>query len=177
MKLPNQCIENLSQISELLEKLSPDQYRRPCSILSGASIGQHVRHILEFYQCLLFSEDNSTFSYDDRKRVSFLEYAPSEAIKLLEAIVHKLKQLKEDAPLKLIANFDITDDSCHHTLDTSLFRELAYNLEHSIHHQALIKIGMKELKLDIHLPDHFGMAPATFRNNNQLQETSTQNMH
>jgi hypothetical protein len=40
---------------------------------------------------------------------------------------------------------------------------LAYCLEHTIHHQALIKIGLMELNL-IHLIDqHFGVAPATIR--------------
>ncbi len=43
------CKQNLLELKELLQKLSEEQYSRPSEILSGASIGQHLRHVLEFY--------------------------------------------------------------------------------------------------------------------------------
>jgi hypothetical protein len=44
-----------------------------------------------------------------------------------------------------------------------LFRELAYDLEHSIHHQAIIKIAMKNLNSEYALNENFGVARSTIR--------------
>lgn len=49
------------------------------------------------------------------------------------------------------------------TIATTFERELVYCLEHTIHHQALIKVGLKELNLEGFLDGHFGVAPATLR--------------
>jgi hypothetical protein len=42
-------------------------------------------------------------------------------------------------------------------------RELVYNIEHVVHHMALVKIGLKELLPDLDLPDDFGVAVSTIR--------------
>jgi len=39
-------------IAYYLEALAPDEYTQPLELLSQASLGQHTRHMLEFYQCL-----------------------------------------------------------------------------------------------------------------------------
>lgn len=46
---------------------------------------------------------------------------------------------------------------------TFINRELAYCLEHSIHHQALIKVGLKEQNIENLIDENFGVAPATIR--------------
>jgi hypothetical protein len=70
--------------------------------------------------------------------------------------------MQEDYPLTLQGDF--SENSVHHIqLLSSFHRELAYCLEHSIHHQALIKIGLIELGA-LHLIDEsFGVAPATLK--------------
>ena len=40
------------QLSETLNQLSGDEYTQPSKILFNASIGQHVRHIIELFLCL-----------------------------------------------------------------------------------------------------------------------------
>jgi len=45
--------ENLIQIKDLLGNITAAHYTTKPEILSGASIGQHVRHILEFYLLLV----------------------------------------------------------------------------------------------------------------------------
>ena len=47
------------------------------------------------------------------------------------------------------------------TIDSTVGRELLYNLEHCIHHLALIKIGLKLVAPQIELPTHFGFARST----------------
>lgn len=38
-----------TQLSELLERIDPREYARPQFQLLNASIGQHVRHLLEIF--------------------------------------------------------------------------------------------------------------------------------
>jgi hypothetical protein len=79
-----------------------------------------------------------------------------------ENIMLTLGKIKSDCPVKLRADFSASGG--HETiLDTSLFRELAYDLEHSIHHQALIKIGLADLGEDVITEKNFGIAPSTVR--------------
>ena len=47
------------------------------------------------------------------------------------------------------------------SVDSNVQRELAFNLEHAIHHQALIKIGLNQLGQ--HMESGFGVAPSTLR--------------
>jgi hypothetical protein len=48
-------------------------------------------------------------------------------------------------------------------IKSSLERELAYNIEHAIHHMAIIKIALKTLFPKVKLADNFGVAYSTVR--------------
>ena len=55
------------------------------------------------------------------------------------------------------------DDSNELTrFHTNYYREVAYNLEHTIHHMALIKVGICEFT-DILVPEGFGVAASTIK--------------
>ncbi len=157
------CKDNLNELSMLLNNLTQEEFTQSCEFLSGASIGQHIRHILELYDCLLSGRLEGKVCYDARKRDILLETKISIALEKIDKILEELKIL-EDKPMILEGSYCSTGKIS--LVQTSLFRELAYNLEHSIHHQALIKVGMRELgKLNL-INVNFGIAPATikFRN-------------
>lgn len=155
--------EDLSQIKRLITVLKDEFYSQPLDILSGASIGQHVRHILEFYLCLRESQTTGLVCYDKRKRDIRIETGRNFAQEIIEDTIAWLGQVKSDRQLILEANFSPSGNQEIH-LGTSLFRELAYNLEHSTHHQALIKVGVKYLNHEGILTENFGVAPSTVRN-------------
>lgn len=142
--------------------LSVEDLTRELELFSGSTIGQHIRHILEFYVGLFRQMEFSLVCYDDRERDVRIESDPQFAISVLDAIVSRLEKVKEDQPLTLKANFtkNLADDLL---FETSLYRELAYNLEHSIHHLAIIKIGISELEAEYTLGGEFGIAPSTAR--------------
>jgi hypothetical protein len=48
------------------------------------------------------------------------------------------------------------------TIPSFYFRELLYNLEHCIHHQALIKVALLDMP-HICISDTFGVAPSTIQ--------------
>jgi hypothetical protein len=158
------CIQNLNEIKRLLNKLNNFQYSHKSSILSGASIGQHIRHILEFYICLFNGIQTGVVNYDLRERNTMIESNTCHAIQVVQEIINHLSAIKTDDNIILEGNFALTDKETTRT-DSSIFRELIYNLEHSIHHQALIKVGLKELGLEYQIEENFGVAPATIRFN------------
>lgn len=43
---------SLDELIELLNQLSEQEYLKSCFELSGFSIGEHTRHIVEMFQCL-----------------------------------------------------------------------------------------------------------------------------
>lgn len=154
------CKDNLNELGLLLNNLTQKEFTRPCEFLSGATIGQHIRHILELYDCLLNRSSEGKVCYDSRKRDILLETKISFALKKIDIILQELKIL-EDKPMILEGSYSAKNEIS--LVKTSLFRELAYNLEHSIHHQALIKVGMRELgKLNL-ISVNFGVAPATIK--------------
>ena len=67
-------IEALNSLVHVLMQLPGlKSYAAPCNALSNASIGQHTRHIIELYQCLIAGYITGEIKYDDRKRDLLLE--------------------------------------------------------------------------------------------------------
>ena len=61
-------LETLEQFKQVLLELPADCYSQSCETLSNASIGQHTRHVIELYLCLIQGYDLSEISYDRRER-------------------------------------------------------------------------------------------------------------
>lgn len=156
---------NLLSLQTLLTDLSDQSYTTKQQIFSGSSIGQHVRHILEFYVCLL--ESDNTVCYDDRRRDQRIESNRLFAVNIIHDLIDKIKDINGDSCLHLKSNFSF-DSANEVLLKTSLLRELAYCLEHSIHHQAIIKIGVMALNEGVTPGAEFGVAPSTIRFQKQL---------
>lgn len=156
------CQENLTEIKKVLVQLTNEQYVHNAILLSQASIGQHVRHILEFYQSVLNGLDTKIVNYDNRKRNLLIETDNQYAIQVIDEINSNLERVIPDEAYILQGNFCAKEGE-QTQIKTSLFRELAYCLEHSIHHQALIKVGLLELDRLYFIDDTFGLAPATIR--------------
>ena len=50
-------------------------------------------------------------------------------------------------------------------IHTNYYREIAYNLEHTVHHMALIRVGINEVAA-IELPAGYGVASSTIKSRN-----------
>lgn len=160
------CKNNIINIKQLLFKLSNAHYTHSSSTLFGASIGQHVRHILEFYQVVFKGLETNHINYDKRERNVLIETKTEVAMECIEDICDKLEQHTTNQDLILKANF-CAESNQSIQIKTTYFRELAYCLEHSTHHQALIKVGLLEVNCMHYIDDTFGLAPATLRHQNE----------
>lgn len=147
------------QLTASLELLDDAQYTHPSKILSNATIGQHVRHIIEMFICLEEGYVNGIVNYEKRKRDRQIETQRNFAVALLKKIYEGLQ--KENRSIIMEAAFD-EDDNEPLRFDTNYYREVAYNLEHTIHHMALIKVGIREVS-DIEIPEGFGVASSTIK--------------
>ncbi|HJH30716.1 MAG TPA: hypothetical protein C5S50_00640 [Methanosarcinaceae archaeon] len=159
------CKQNLKGIKSLIFQLSNKQYTHQAKLLSEATIGQHVRHILEFYQSVFSGLDTKIINYDNRERNLMIGTDKGFAIETIDFICTRLAFDISDELLVLEGNFS-DNEANEIQIKTTLFRELAYCLEHSIHHQALIKVGLIELNKLSLIDDTFGLAPATIRYRN-----------
>lgn len=142
-----------------MDQVSREQYVQPCGSLSGSTIGQHNRHIIEMYQCLLEGYEAGTVNYENRKRDTRIETDPGYASSLLDEICASLE--RSDKPLKLHAGYDPATSELVE-LATNFYREIAYNLEHTIHHMALIKVGLLHIP-GLRMPEGFGVASSTIK--------------
>ena len=156
--------EALHDLINVLQQL-PDQklYAAPCEALSNATIGQHTRHIIELYQCLIAGYGAGEINYDDRKRNTLYENDTAAAIVVIKEIQNELTQ--PDKEVKIFCGTD-GGSVC---IESNYYREVLYNLEHCIHHQALIKVALLSIK-DIHISDGFGVAPSTLQYRQQCAQ-------
>lgn len=148
--------QTIEEFKEVLLQLPEDGYTLPCSTLTNATIGQHTRHIIELYQCLINGYETATVSYDKRKRDKKIETVVHFAVQQLLHI-----QVALEKPNKsLTVSYELNGTEV--ALESNYFREVMYNLEHTIHHQALIKVGIDQLT-DVLVPATFGVAPSTLQ--------------
>jgi hypothetical protein len=155
-----QSIKNVFvQISESLEQLSCEQYSKPSKILFGATIGQHVRHIIELFICLQNGYHTGMVNYEKRKRDYAIETDKDFAASLLQSIYLTLNKANKDLVLETTGDEHSTENIA---IPTNYYREIAYNLEHTVHHMALIRVGITEVS-NIEVPNSFGVASSTIK--------------
>lgn len=161
MEIKDTSSQVLEQLVELINKLDNEQFTRPLSVLSGNTIGKHIRHIIELYEQLLLGYDSGVINYDRRKRDLQTETETNYAIDKLKQI-NLAAENKSDKPVQLMLDYSI-NCQVNDMVDSSYKRELAYNIEHAIHHMAIIKIAIENAYSEIVLDKAFGVAPSTIR--------------
>jgi hypothetical protein len=161
--------DTLIELNGVVTLMDDTQFSKPLTIFSGSSVGMHARHIIEFYQCLLCQyEKEQIVNYDKRERDLLLQTNLDYFTNTINILIERLEELDInglDYPLS------ITNDCEHGSADiisSNLARELHYNLEHTIHHAAFIKIGVLTLMPHTELPKTFGIAPSTLRHQKQV---------
>lgn len=154
---------SLNDLADLLGQLSDAEYSNQCPELSDASIGEHTRHIIEMFQCLENQYNFGIVNYDLRERNSRIQTETKFAITKITEIKNNIDKPNKKLELKQIV------DGEEILIESNYFRELLYNLEHCIHHQALIKVAIiRNLALNIN--ENFGVARSTIEYRNQCAQ-------
>ncbi|TDO77318.1 hypothetical protein EV143_10480 [Flavobacterium chryseum] len=145
---------SLDELIDLLNQLSDNDYSRSCEALSNATIGEHTRHILEMFQCLEQSYDSAVLNYDNRERNNRIQTETEFAKNCIAQIKEGLKSENKIIYLEQLI------DGITIRIQSNYYRELLYNLEHCIHHQALIKVAVLQFE-NILINENFGVARST----------------
>ena len=152
----------LNQIHELIYQLSDAEFTAVLELLSGNTIGKHVRHIAEFFDLLISGSVSGVINYDLRKHDELLETSAKVAMVKIEKLKSAIGALSLGEEIILEVSYESTDEE-KQTIKSSVGRELAYNIEHAIHHMAIIKIAIQTVFPKVILADHFGVAYSTVR--------------
>ena len=155
-KIVTEAKETLVQLITSTQLLSPSEYTEKIKILSNSSIGEHTRHIIELFQQLLRGYELGIIEYDNRERNKSLQENTEYAVTTIGQIIDQLD--KEDKALHIHTELN----SNQSTITSNYYRELMYNIEHCVHHQAIIKIAFLYLER-MELQENFGVAKSTIK--------------
>ena len=175
-------VETLRRTLLLVEGLTDEQYAHVETRLGSASIGAHVRHVLDHYRLFLDGLAEGEVDYDARERDTEVERSAAlgaaEARRLIAALSAMGASGAAGAasaantanaaagpgagwagrPLRVRQQGDYDPgrfDGC----DSHVERELLFLLSHAVHHQAQIAMLARAQGLDV--PELFGVAPST----------------
>jgi hypothetical protein len=145
---------SLNGLIGLLNQLPEDEYSKSCFELSGATIGEHIRHIVEMFQCLNRNYDSGFVNYDKRERNILIETNTDFAVQIILDIQNNISKENKNLELQQMIDGVVVK------IQSNYYRELLCNLEHCIHHQALIKVAVLQCE-NIVVDENFGVASST----------------
>jgi len=154
--------ERLDELMRVIMTLPPEAYRARIADSSGA-VGAHVRHILDHVSALMGATPAFVLSYDHRTRGTSVESDPSMAVRemmRLDAALERWTDRPLDEPIAV--NSLLGTDGQSITGWSTLARELAFVMSHTIHHQAIIAL-LLECQGRNSLDERFGYSPSTPR--------------
>lgn len=153
----------LEELATVVAALSPEAYRTRVFPSASGSIGEHVRHCLDHVSALVCADPSSYLSYDRRDRGTPVETDAAHALRCIQLLRIKVAvgrwSARLDDPICVVSTLE--RGGAPLTSMSTLARELAFVLNHTIHHQAII--GLLASHQGSSLPDGFGYAPSTPR--------------
>ena len=154
---------NLHRGIQLLNCISDDEYNNTTIAPYYSSIGVHMRHILDVFDCVFEGLESGNINLINRKRNEMAENYSQHGIDYFEDIIQRLKLIENEDFNKIVL---VTDDlglgivSTNYTLGGILIQAHS----HAIHHFA--SVGYVISQLGIALPDaDFGFNPTTPKKN------------
>jgi len=153
---------NLQRGVKLLNSIDDSQYSDISIAPYYSSIGGHMRHILDVFDCIFEGLETGKVDLVARKRNELAESKTAFGIAYFEKTITILNQLQNTDFNQMV---EVTDDlglgtiTVNYTLSSALIQAHS----HAIHHFA--SIGYIINQLGIELPDNdFGYNPTTPRN-------------
>ena len=132
---------NLNKLLELLSNLSESDYRNYSVLPYKSSIGNHTRHILDFYSCILEYDTQIDLTYRNRDclsnfDISFARNRLTDTIKKINAV-----KLGEDFLINVYDDLGFGKTKVSYTYSSLL----AYANSHTTHHYASIAYLLQQV--------------------------------
>ena len=156
--MQNCHLEQLKSLQKLVEETTQQQYTASIDSLPHSTMGGHVRHILEFFDCFLEGFSKGEIDYTKRKRDVSVEEFPNKASLKCQQIIESLQALTDTQMSQSVAIWSEMQEKSE-KLPSSISRELEYLFHHMVHHLALIGVYLRSQGVSLH--PEFGVAPST----------------
>lgn len=153
----------IQQMTDVLNKMGSDEYAQPLALFNGSSIGQHFRHIVDFYGCLLRGLQEGRIDYAQRQRDLMVETEPAHAAEVLAGFMSAIQLVDEGRGIHVVADFSSDFNEERPVIQSSVARELMYAYDHAVHHLAMIKMGLKAAVPHVTVDPNLGVAPSTIK--------------
>ena len=152
----------LNQLIELAGSITDEQFNKELPVLLQNSIGRHYRHIIEFYGVMLEGFHTGKVNYDNRKHDPELERSREKCFTELQRLKSSLLGPVWQDPMELAGSYSKESEEVF-KVSTNAERELVYNIEHAVHHMAIIRIAIQHEFPELPLKDEFGYAISTLK--------------
>lgn len=152
-------INTLNKSKKLLESLSNDDLSNYSVSPYYSCIGSHIRHILNFYDCIFDGIASNNVNLINRNRDERIHSDCDYAVLNVNRIVAKLESINN---VNLDTTYSVTDDLGlgEVSINYSLGAIFAQANSHAIHHYAIIHYILDRLGITIE-DDTFGYNPTT----------------
>lgn len=156
-KLLESCLKTLYKTRNLLTVLEDEQFTDKSVAPYYSSIGSHIRHILDFYNCIV-NEKADRVNLMSRERNLEVESSCTNALKYLAFLENSLKSMNPDEDRILVVTDDLGCGSI--SLKYTFGALMAQANSHTIHHYAIINYILEQLGITIE-DSRFGFNPTT----------------
>ncbi len=150
---------NLNRGIKLLNSITDTQYSDTSINPYHSSIGGHMRHILDVFDCIFEGLDSKQVDLTARKRNELAEQKTAFGLVYFQETIKKLETLKNvdlNQVVKVSDDLGLGTVVANYTLSSALIQAHS----HAIHHFA--SIGYIIYQLGIEMPDaDFGYNPTT----------------
>ncbi len=151
--------KNLTSAIELIDAIDIETYQNKTVGPYFSSIGSHLRHVLDFFDCIINGLDSNNIDLTARKRDEIIstdkEAAKAHIYKLQETI-HSFSATNTDYLLHVTDNLGEGKVTVNYTLESIL----AHANSHAIHHYAVIGYILSFLNVELKLSS-FGYNPTS----------------
>src|SRR5579859_5999255 len=106
-QLTRACHTILDQLTDTVRQMTASEFVHPSATLGGSSIGQHLRHTLEFFICLEQGCMQGVINYDKRAHDKLIETDKGVAMLAIGQIRQFIAGRHQDRPLLLEVGYDL----------------------------------------------------------------------
>jgi hypothetical protein len=153
-------VDLLHQMRTMIARMDDIDYAMPAPGRTTGGIGGHVRHCLDHVSALLAGTRTGLCAYDRRQRGTDVETSRTAAIDATTEAMIGVLQL-DDATLEseVFVETQLEPSSGTVITHSSVGREVAFLVSHTIHHNAIVAQMLHARGIEI--APRFGLAPAT----------------
>lgn len=151
----------LDDLAAVVMATPPTVYAATPAVSVSGSVGKHLRHTLDHVASFLEASGTNPLDYDRRQRGTRVEVDPAEALSTICRLQRGLERMAgRSQDERVCVHTQLTPAGKTIVSSSTLGRELAFVVSHTIHHQALIALLLANAR-DLTLPPRFGYAPST----------------